>query len=135
PHPGAAQVREVTPAAECGAEVAGERPHVGARTDRDRDVEVEDRHGTGVTGAAVQDLEAGDGDRPGGQGDVLAGPGTRIRSPAVDLDRAHGARDLLDLTREASDGGGDLRRTEVARAGGGDDLTLRVIGVRRLSEP
>ena len=124
PDPGAAQRRQVAGGAERGPEVAGQRPHVGARscTRRRRPGRCRgtpstvERRGAGstssrctVTGRAASC-------------DVLAGPHPGVRADAVDLDRRHRRRHLGD--RPAQRGERGLERVVVEpRPGPGCALT------------
>ena len=74
-------------------------------------------------------------DRPGRQDHVLPGPDPGVGPPAVDLDRAHGGRHLLDAAGQRGncrldDGCG--QRRHVVRRG---DLALGVVGEGGLPEP
>ena len=93
---GAPERREVPSGAERRAEVARERPHVGARRALDADIEVDPP----LARAQCEELELRNGHPSSGELDRLALAHTLVGALAVDLDGAHGARDLLDLSGE-----------------------------------
>src|SRR4051794_24398089 len=93
----AAKSGEVTADAERGAQVAGERTDVRARRAHDAHVEIDRRSGS----PGLEDLELRHRHRPGVQDDVLPRAHPGVRASAIDLDRAHRARNLLDLPGES----------------------------------
>ena len=83
--------------AQAVAEVPGEGPDVGSGGALDGDIDV--HHVRGVVPADAVDLEPVDGDRPGGELDVLTGADPCVGAFAVDLDGADAAGHLLDAAR------------------------------------
>ncbi len=130
----AAQRREVPADAEGSAEVAGERADVGARRAVYDRVDVD-----GITRSAnVEHVEARDGDATRGQRDLLARAHAVVRAATVDLDRADGARHLVELAGKGGDPlgnpavSGGLKRS--GRCSVTDRVALGVIGRRALAE-
>jgi hypothetical protein len=86
------------------AEVTGQCADIGAGGAFDQHVDVD----PGGLAAQAEQVEAVHGDRPGGDLHLLAGPHPGVGALAVDLDRAHRARHLLDRTGQRGDAGQDV---------------------------
>ena len=122
--PGAPQRTQMPADAEVRAEVAGERAHVGARGALDHHVQLDDL----ALAPGGQQVEPGHLDRAGGELDLLPGADPGVGALAVDLDRADGARHLLDVPGQLRDAGRDRL---VGHPGGvrcGQHVALGVVG-------
>ena len=143
--PGAAQRRQVPPAAQGRPQVPGQGPHVGPRGAGDQQVDVHHggpvlRPGRTRVGAQAQLV---DGHRARLQDHVLPAPHPGVGAHAVDLDGGHGAGDLHDLTGQVRQRGRQAGvevglppgpGTRVRAATGGGDLPLGVLGQGLLAQ-
>ena len=103
----APQLAEVGASAERGAEICRQCPHVGPTraVDPDRRLRVGAAH-------EILDLDCRHRDVPGRALDRLPRPGELVELAAVDLDRRHHRRDLIDLTDERARGARHLLLNE-----------------------
>ncbi len=124
-HHGAAQGRDVAEAAEHAAEIARERPHIGAFAAFGR------QHGMVRIGRLDQ-LETVDDHRPGVELDDLAVAGEVVGAFAFDLHRGIARRHLGDLAGEMGQqrAQGFGARTSFA---GADDPSFGIVGIALLA--
>ncbi len=120
------QRAEVGTAAKGQAEIPGNRPDVGAGGA----IDLDDRDRTRrIGGIPLEDLQAVDRDRARGELWRATRPGHGVGSPARNLDRGIGRRDLDDRTAKGLEGrveGGPLNRGSVD----GRELAVEVVGGR-----
>src|ERR1700722_13022092 len=113
------------------AKVTRERPDVGARGALDYDTDIDDRGST----REFAGLDAGDSHGARRQLDALTRPNKGVGTLATDLDRRDRRRNLQDLATELTHRSANRSFGQSGCGRAGDELSVGVIGSRRLAQP